>query len=724
MSKFFRSKIMILVFLLFLTALPTDGFSASKSTIKWSSKKVNETLRQGDKSTVQVRLTSNTSLTGVRLQLSSSLRKFVKVAKNLKSVKKGSKKINLKFSVAKNAKQGSYKGQLILVGGGKKYSKALSIALKILKIAQFKSKADTQVVSSSIGSTGGTITATSGPINGVKVEFPAGALSSTVTASLGYNAGSMTPNMGTYAGFAMTLDTGTVEEFDQPVTITAPLTDTDSVPVPYFIDPQGKLHPAQLTAIDTSAKTFSFQTFHASWYTWIKTKISNLIGNEYDTGYVPGNDGFAVRNRGSEYNRKGECFGMTSFSMWYGANAKSSRGKLYPKYLTPRLGTDSAGRSIVGQNVIATRAHNSISQHWETYYKNIVTGQQALTQEARYLAIVNAIKNTGSPVLIYLAQTTGNAAHSVLAYKYSKSSGKVSIYDPNFPNKVKAVTYNKTSKVFRSYSGYDIITYNGDGSLQLTEDYRNILKDADASFHGKNIAQIKVSSHTNGQEVTDRTVRVIGKITSGQVLVGKLTILVGATPFSANVGTDGSFNIPVSLEAGVNHLTFKTEGNNSSGRLIEVSNDMDTTDFTIKLNSTAAVMLATLTWDKNDTDVDLYVTDPTGATSWYSSKTTPDGGVLDYDITSGFGPEHWTLAGNNTIRYGSPYRVRLHYYSDHNSSTSIPTNYNVSVKLYEGTSREVVYRYRGNLATDNSSNKAPGSTGADWVDVGNFTLTQ
>ena len=42
-------------------------------------------------------------------------------------------------------------------------------------------------------------------------------------------------------------------------------------------------------------------------------------------------------------------------------------------------------------------------------------------------------------------------------------------------------------------------------------------------------------------------------------------------------------------------------------------------------------------------DVDLYVTEPSGETAWYSSQTTSNGLALDFDNRSGYGPEHITL---------------------------------------------------------------------------------
>lgn len=136
--------------------------------------------------------------------------------------------------------------------------------------------------------------------------------------------------------------------------------------------------------------------------------------------------------------------------------------------------------------------------------------------------------------------------------------------------------------------------------------------------------------------------------------------------------------------------------------------------------SGSGTILVTLTWD-TPTDIDLYVTDPTGDTSWYGHKITADGGELDYDDTDGYGPEHWMLQNTDTLRYGQPYIVRVHNYSNH--SYTGPTHYTVSIKLGEGTPQEQVFWYTGTLTTAGGSS-SPGTTGSSWANIANITLQQ
>ena len=121
----------------------------------------------------------------------------------------------------------------------------------------------------------------------------------------------------------------------------------------------------------------------------------------------------------------------------------------------------------------------------------------------------------------------------------------------------------------------------------------------------------------------------------------------------------------------------------------------------------------------------MYTIDPTGDYSAYYNHTNADGGNLDVDNTSGYGPEHWTLTYANTVRWGLPYKVRVHYYSDHQACSSCdppvelrPTGYTVTVMQYEDTPQMVTHTYSGVLGSASSGNaRPPTATGSDWADV-------
>jgi uncharacterized protein YfaP (DUF2135 family) len=587
----------------------------------------------------------------------------------------------------------------------------------------FTPGAETPLVQQLIGVSGGTIVLenTGTPLDGITVSIPPGALDTAETFTVGYNSGNLNPVDGRASGIVLTINAGGSVEFNHPVRITVPFHgDPDEVPVPYYIDPDGRLHAAQIVRLDRDNNLFVFQTFHASWFSWlIPTTYAPSPEDIIDTGYDPDSDGFQVSNNGSQYNRGGECLGMTSFSLWYFDNHSETSGALYDRFYDV-VGQDSAGDDLRGQDVIATRAFISIAQQWNSYIPS-VAAEQNLTDAEQYASIRNQLQNTGAPVLIYLYDNNSHdAEHSVLAYGLFDLSGDIDIYDPNHPGQARTIHYDADSESFDDYSGYSGIVYNGDGSLFLTESYGNILSDAELDFQGSGNATINVTSHTSGQQVGSRNATLQGVIESVEVLVDKLTVLVGETAFVTNVPEGGSFSIPLQLEESVNHLAFQTEGRDTSGNAVTVGSNMDTQDFTLDAVVQRSVILMTLTWDTNDTDLDTYVIDPTGDYSSYWKQTTADGGELDRDVTTGYGPEHWTLENTDVVRYGQPYRFRVHYYSDHGNG---PTNYTVTIKLYEGTDREATTTYRGNLAVSNPENSQPTDTGPDWVDIATVVLT-
>lgn len=67
-----------------------------------------------------------------------------------------------------------------------------------------------------------------------------------------------------------------------------------------------------------------------------------------------------------------------------------------------------------------------------------------------------------------------------------------------------------------------------------------------------------------------------------------------------------------------------------------------------------------LSWDSDNTDIDLWVTDPNGEKTFYSSPHSYQGGWLSHDCTGGYGPEEFIL------REAKPgkYKVEANFYGD------------------------------------------------------------
>jgi len=87
-----------------------------------------------------------------------------------------------------------------------------------------------------------------------------------------------------------------------------------------------------------------------------------------------------------------------------------------------------------------------------------------------------------------------------------------------------------------------------------------------------------------------------------------------------------------------------------------------------------------LVWD-TPTDVDLWVIDPNGERCYYAANSTSSGGNLDVDVTTGYGPETFTMAS----AVPGTYSVQCQYYSSQDSPV---TRGKVYIILFEGSSKE------------------------------------
>ena len=69
-----------------------------------------------------------------------------------------------------------------------------------------------------------------------------------------------------------------------------------------------------------------------------------------------------------------------------------------------------------------------------------------------------------------------------------------------------------------------------------------------------------------------------------------------------------------------------------------------------------------LNWETDANDVDFHIHDGQGGHAFYSQPNLSSGGSLYADVTTGYGPECFTIRGRPETRSG-PYRLQAHYYS-------------------------------------------------------------
>jgi hypothetical protein len=76
-----------------------------------------------------------------------------------------------------------------------------------------------------------------------------------------------------------------------------------------------------------------------------------------------------------------------------------------------------------------------------------------------------------------------------------------------------------------------------------------------------------------------------------------------------------------------------------------------------------------LTWDTDQTDMDLWVVEPSGEKCFYSHPLTTIGGMISHDFTSGYGPEEYLA--RRALR--GEYQVKANFYGSRSQTLTGPT---------------------------------------------------
>ncbi len=91
-----------------------------------------------------------------------------------------------------------------------------------------------------------------------------------------------------------------------------------------------------------------------------------------------------------------------------------------------------------------------------------------------------------------------------------------------------------------------------------------------------------------------------------------------------------------------------------------------------------------MNWNMNNTDIDLWVTDPNGEKCFFSNTETAIGGRISDDFTEGFGPEQFML--KSAIK--GKYKIEIDYYGDTQMTLAGPTTIMAEIYLHYGTDKE------------------------------------
>ncbi|WNG27171.1 DUF2135 domain-containing protein [Cystobacter fuscus] len=194
-----------------------------------------------------------------------------------------------------------------------------------------------------------------------------------------------------------------------------------------------------------------------------------------------------------------------------------------------------------------------------------------------------------------------------------------------------------------------------------------------------------------GGWTSNRVARITGTISDTSLRVGTLSINGTERPLPLR---GGAFDLSLVLSPGMNVIEVSAANGAGVGRAkVSVFAKVPKIDLRVVLS-----------WDTDETDLDLHVVEPSGEESWYGHKETASGGSLDVDVTTGYGPEIYTQANSQT----GTYKILVDYFSDHGNAQ---TEVKVDVLIHEGTDREERHTFRHMLTR----------TGGKF-EVGTFTV--
>jgi len=82
-----------------------------------------------------------------------------------------------------------------------------------------------------------------------------------------------------------------------------------------------------------------------------------------------------------------------------------------------------------------------------------------------------------------------------------------------------------------------------------------------------------------------------------------------------------------------------------------------------------------LTWDTDQTDVDLWVVEPSGERCFYSHALTTIGGMISRDFTGGYGPEEYLVRRASR----GEYQIKANFYGSRSQTLTGPTTVQATV---------------------------------------------
>ncbi len=151
-------------------------------------------------------------------------------------------------------------------------------------------------------------------------------------------------------------------------------------------------------------------------------------------------------------------------------------------------------------------------------------------------------------------------------------------------------------------------------------------------------------------------------------------LIVNGVSMPLSVDEAGNFERPYSFGAGSNSIEVRAPDGKNRKRV---------QFFDAYAAKPQARLRVVLSWDSDGTDLDLHVVSPDGEHVFYGNRVSKNGGALDVDVTTGFGPEIYA----NPAPGKGVYHVFVNYYGSGEGRQDVTTA-QVAIVTQEGTISE------------------------------------
>ncbi|WP_332862232.1 YfaP family protein [Janthinobacterium svalbardensis] len=187
------------------------------------------------------------------------------------------------------------------------------------------------------------------------------------------------------------------------------------------------------------------------------------------------------------------------------------------------------------------------------------------------------------------------------------------------------------------------------------------------------------AASVNLQPGQAETAQIRGRI-AGAIKGKPATLVVNGVAMPMEVGEDGGYGRPYGFGSGSNSVEVRSPDGKSRARTQFVDSYQGKTQARLRI---------VLSWDSAGTDLDMHVVTPDGGHAWYGNRVLKDGGALDVDVTTGYGPEIFS----SSAPVKGNYHVYVNYYGS-GENTAMLTVARISFITNEGTPREKLQSFQ------------------------------